>query len=134
MVAYEKCQIKCKLLQIQQSMLGNLHTFTEYFLSVIKYLPLAINLFIFSVVKCLCPSYYGLKQPLFCIFIIFLLILWNDSLWPLVEGVGLLQWEKQMKWTCWPHYKISGCQTNIASFFLRNNLIWSRQVCLLFSL
>lgn len=70
-------------------MLSNLHIFMEYFLCVIKYLPVAVNLLTFSVAKCLCPLYYGLKQPLFCIFIIFLLILWNNSLWPLAEGVGL---------------------------------------------
>lgn len=70
-------------------MLSNLHIFTEYFLCISKYLPLAINLSVFIVVKCLRPSYYGLKQPLYCIFIIFLLIPWNNSLRPLVEGVRL---------------------------------------------
>lgn len=67
---------------------SNLLIFTEYFLCVIKCLTLSKNLLASNVVKCLCPLYYVVKQPLFCIFISFLLILCNNSLCPSVEGVG----------------------------------------------
>lgn len=74
---------------------SNLHIFTEYFLCVIKYLTLSKSLLAFNIVKCLCPLYYVVKQPLFCIFISFLLIPCNNSLCPLVEGVGLrITWRK----------------------------------------
>lgn len=68
---------------------SNLHLLAEYFFCVIKYLTLSKNLLAFSIVSCLCPLHYVVKQPLFCIFISFLLILCNNSLCPLVEGVGL---------------------------------------------
>lgn len=70
--------------------------FTEYLFSVNKYLTLSKNPLAFNIVKCFVHCCIVIiKQPLFHIFINFLLIQCNNSLCPLAEGVGLsVAWRK----------------------------------------